>query len=159
MCRVNTYNDNDMHPIFLFCYIYHLVGNDFAGKWNDNELQERAKSQYEYLHSNEVIRPRTGDFSSKNRTELVADLTEDYVSYICSGRSPGHHDMEHTAGLLHKISMKELKKIVEEEEGISIEEANDTRPSVIVGIIKHIFADVLETKKLQTREAKKRRTK
>ena len=148
---------NDIHPI-LFCCIYHLVGNDFAGKWNDNELQERAKSQYEYLHSNNVVRPRKGDFSAKNRTELIADLTEDYVIYISSGRSPGHHDMEHTAGLLHKISMKELKQIVEEE-GISIE-TNDTRPSVIVEIIKHLFADVIEgTEKLETREAKKHRTK
>lgn len=91
-------------------------------------------------------------------TELIADLTEDYVIYISSGRSPGHHDMEHTAGLLHKISTKELKQIVEEE-GISIE-TNDTRPSVIVEIIKHLFADVIEgTEKLETREAKKPRTK
>ena len=121
-------------------------------------MQERAKSQYEYLHSNNVVRPRKGDFSAKNRTELIADLTEDYVIYISSGRSPGYHDMEHTAGLLHKISTKELKQIVEEE-GISIE-TNDTRPSVIVEIIKHLFADVIEgTEKLETREAKKPRTK
>lgn len=136
---------------------YTIVGNDFAGKWNDDELQEKAKSQYEYLHSNKVIRPRTGDFSSKNRTELIAELTEDYVIYIFSGRSPGHHDMEHTAGLLHKISMKELKQIGEEE-GISIE-ANAKRPSIIVQIMKHLFADVIETGKLETREAKKPRTK
>lgn len=141
----------------MFCLSSTIVGNDFAGKWNDDELRERAKSQYEYLHSNNVVRPRK-DFSSKNRTELIADLTEDYVIYISSGRSPGHHDMEHTAGLLHKISMKELKQIVEEE-GISIE-ANDTRPSVIVEIIKYLFADVIdETEKLETREAKKPRTK
>ena len=140
----------------MFCYIYHLVGNDFAGKWNYDELQERAKSQYEYLLSVNMVRPRKGDFSSKDRTELIVNLTEDYVTYMSNATF--HHDMEHTAGLLHKISMKELKKIVEEE-GISIEEANDTRPSVIVGIIKHIFADVLETEKLQTREAKKPRTK
>ena len=73
MCHVNIDTMTDIHPI-LFCCIYHLVGNDFAGKWNDNELQERAKSQYEYLHSNNVVRPRKGDFSAKNRTELIAPL-------------------------------------------------------------------------------------
>lgn len=125
---------------------------------NDDELRERAKRQYDYLHSNQVVRPRTGDFSSKDRTELLADLTDDYVTYICSGRSPGHHDMEHNAGLLHNISMKELKQIVEEE-GIPIEANDDTRSSIIVKIAKHLFVDVIETEKLETRKVKKPRTK
>ena len=68
--------------------------------------------------------------------------------------------MEHTAGLVRKLSLVELKKIGHEE-GVSID-ADDTRSSLIVKIVQHIYADVLELKgkeeKASAREAKKPRT-
>ena len=113
------------------------------------------------MASNDLIRKGgVKDFSSKSHSELVAEITDHFMHYITCGSSIGYHDMEHTAGLSRKLSLVELKKIGHEE-GVSIE-ADDTRSSLIVKIVQHIYADVLELEgkeeKSVARDAKKPRT-
>lgn len=84
--------------------------------------------------------PSRGELSSKNRAELIADLAEGYISY--GNKSTGFHDLKHNASLVRNLSADELKQVVKDE-GISIG-AHATRSSLVVKIVEHIFADVLE---------------
>jgi len=135
------------------------VGDYFASNWDYDELQKLAETQFNYMASNKLIWSDRSGISSKSQSELVAEITDDFMQYISCGSSIGYHDMEHTAGLVRKLSMEELKKIGHEE-AVSID-ADDTRSSLIVKIVQHIYADVLERKgkeeKSSARDAKKPR--
>lgn len=135
------------------------MGDYFASNWDYDELQKLAETQFNYMASNKLIWSDRSGISSKSQSELVAEITDDFMQYISCGSSIGYHDMEHTAGLVRKLSMEELKKIGHEE-AVSID-ADDTRSSLIVKIVQHIYADVLERKgkeeKSSARDAKKPR--
>ena len=146
----NTYKSN----------LLPAVGDYFASNWDYDELQKLAETQFNYMASNKLIWSDRSGISSKSHSELVAEITDDFMQYISCGSSIGYHDMEHTAGLVRKLSLVELKKIGHEE-GVSIE-ADDTRSSLIVKIVQHIYADVLELEGEETkstaRDVKKPRT-
>ena len=126
-------------------------------------MKKLAETQFNYMASNDLAPFRKSgvqDFSSISHSELVTEITDHFMHYITCGSSIGYHNMEHTAGLVRKLSLVELKKIGHEE-GVSVD-ADDTRSSLIVKIVQHIYADVLELEGEETkstaRDVKKPRT-
>ena len=83
-----------------------------------------------------------GEFSSKNRAELIADLAGGAFGYgyDCTG----FHTLEHDAGLVKNLSHKQLRQVAKEE-GIPTD-VDATRSSLVVNeVFCGSFGEELET--------------